>query len=192
MQTLTALPDRFRAGTTVEYFRAPADYPVGDGWTLTLRIRGRNCLDVTATDNGDGRFKITLSATATSGLAAGGYQWVEEASKAGTTYEAGSGTVEITPNLATAGENALRSQAEKDLDLVNAAIERRLTKDMENYSIEGVTLSRAPLDVLIRLRASLEAQVARERNPGTFGRQVGVAFTRPEGSGWPWSWRGGA
>jgi hypothetical protein len=64
LATLSALPDRFNAGTTVKYSRTFADYPASDGWTLALHISGGAYFSIAATVSGT-TFAVTIPASKT-------------------------------------------------------------------------------------------------------------------------------
>lgn len=182
METLTALPDTFAAGTTVKYTRTVADYPATDGWTFTLEIAGEKLLSVEAAASG-GDYAVTISATDSATLTAGTYYFAEKVEKAGEVLRVGSGRVTVEPNLATALAGDLQSQNERMLKAVNAVIESRLgtstgvPKDVEAYSIDGIAVTKIPLERLQILRTQLSTAVARERRGGGIGRQYRYAFT---------------
>lgn len=178
METLYALPASFNAGTSVTYYRAPADYPVADGWTLTLHLAGAKRLDVTATQSGS-YHQVTLTAEETAKLTRGTYTWVERVSKGSEVYDHATGTVDVGLNLATAGDGDAQTENEVLLALVNARLRGRLTADMEAYTIRGRAISKIPFEQLRKFQTQLETAVAQERNPGTFSRPVSFRFVRP-------------
>ena len=69
--TLSALPDRFNAGTTVKYERTFADYPANDGWTMALHLSGGAYFSTAATASG-AAFKVTIAASKTATVAVTG------------------------------------------------------------------------------------------------------------------------
>lgn len=173
---LTALPTSIIAGTTVSYLRTLEDYDPSE-WTLTLYLRGIGQADVQASPEA-GSFRVIIPAN--EGLAGGTYRWEERVSKGAEVYSVGSGFVVVAPDLATAGEGDLQSAAEKELILINAAIQGRIPKDQESYQIAGRALSRIPLRDLYTIRAQLQAAVNREKakTTGRFSRPVKVTFPR--------------
>jgi hypothetical protein len=62
--TLTALPDRFNAGTTVKYTRTHGDYPASQGWSLSLYLNGAASLTILGSPNGNA-FNVTVPAAQT-------------------------------------------------------------------------------------------------------------------------------
>ena len=81
------------------------------------------------------------------------------------------GTWEVKSNL-DADTSDPRSHAKITLEAVEAVIEGRATKDQENYSIAGRSLSRTPVADLLSLRDYYRTEFLREqrverRNNGT-------------------------
>jgi hypothetical protein len=177
MDALTALPSSFAAGTTVKYTRNLADRPANGGWALELVISGRSRLAVNATPSG-ADFAITLPATETAKLGAGLYRWAERASKAGEVFTVGEGSVNVTPDVVAAPVGELQSPDEKELELVIAAIEKRLPADLEAFQIAGRSVNKIPMAELWKRRAVLESRIARAKNGGELGRRHLVSFPR--------------
>ena len=67
MQALTAMPERFPAGTTVEYTRTFADFTPPAGGRCGCTWRARRCFEV-GRPSGDS-FVVTLTASETAKLA---------------------------------------------------------------------------------------------------------------------------
>lgn len=183
MNALTEMPESFAAGTTVKVTFSFSDYPASDGWALKLSLAGPGVLTVDADASGADH-AVTLSAAETAALPAGGYFWSADASKAGETYRADSGKVNVEPNLAAAGAGDLQSSNEKLLVAIDAALASRLgtpgcslPKDIEAYSIDGVTVTKVPLEQLEKMRTKLAYAVAREKRGGGIGIQHRIAFT---------------
>ena len=61
---LTALPDRFNAGTTVKYTRTLGDYPASQGWSLALYLAGAASFSVAGSPNANA-FDVTITAAKT-------------------------------------------------------------------------------------------------------------------------------
>jgi len=183
MQTLYEIPKKFSAGTTVAYYRSPADYPVTEGWTLTVHLAGPSRLDVRATQE-NGFHKFTLSAANTDTLEPGTYRWLERAEKSGAVYDVASGKLTVELNLAKAQEGDAQSENERLLALVRLKLRGRFTSDMETYTVSGPSgtrsIARTPLRELRQIEQSLAALVAQEQNPDSnFGRAIEIQFTRP-------------
>lgn len=101
MSTPTVTPKSFRQGTTVEWILDPSsDYSPDDGWSLVFRFAStEDSRTVSGSNNGDGRFLVTISASASAGYVVGEYGYVAIVSKSGETFELESGTVEVLPDL---------------------------------------------------------------------------------------------
>lgn len=147
MQTLTEMPASFAAGETVEYTRSLSDYPANDGWTLAVHLRGDATANATVTPSG-ADYGVVFEAAKTAGLPAGRYEWAEIATKVGVVKQAATGSVIVTPNIATAGAGALKSDAEKTLAALQAKRDGRLTADQETIQVDGMAISRIPYDSL--------------------------------------------
>ena len=126
-------------------------------------------------------FVVTIAADATgASFQPGLYKWVERVTNAaGEVYEVASGTVTVTPNLAEATEGSEQEWLERAVAALKAHIEGRLPAGMESYQIAGRAVSKIPLKEAVGLLGTLEARLARLRNPGTLTRPVLVSFTPP-------------
>lgn len=177
MSTLSALPCAFAAGETVKYRRSFAEYLATDGWTLTLYIRGAQVLTKAATADGAG-FLVTLAATDTDDLTTPGvYRWAERVSKAAEVFEVAHGTVEVTPNMATATAGQLQTMEEKLLAAIDAVLAGKITDDIVAYTIGGRSITKLSREELMTERRKLQWDVARQRGKGKAGRTRRVSFT---------------
>lgn len=175
--TATAPPDVIVPGTTVKWTSSFSDYPASAGWTLKVylaglsQFAGGNGIAGSASGND---FAFTLSTTDTN-LLAGGYRWQLIATKSGETYLAASGVLTVLEGVAGAAAGS-GSFLEEQLVVVEAAINKRLTADMESYQIAGRAVVKIPMNDLFRLRAEIKAALYRERNPGRIGPSSRIAF----------------
>lgn len=177
MTPSTIIPSAVTAGTTVTFIRVHSEYPPSAGWTAKLHIRGASALDVTAEADGEA-YHYTLTAAQTAALRAGTYTWAERLYRSEEVHQVDSGRIQVDPDVAAAGEGDLQSWAEKTLAIVQAGIDKRLTKDQEGYTIEGIMISRMPAETLLRLRAQLETRINIERT-GRIGQPISVRFNDP-------------
>jgi hypothetical protein len=173
---LTAIPERFAAGTTVEYTKSFSEYPADQGWAVTLWLAGPSGATSFAGTPTGSSFAFALTAALTAGLIAGGYEWKEVASKSGKKYTADSGKVELLPDIEAAGAGDLQSFAEKMIAVIKAEIQRRVTGGMQSYQIHGRAAVLYTLDDLHKLLAKYEADVRLEKS-GAFGTPVRMQFT---------------
>ncbi len=137
-------------------------YPAGDGWTLTyVLLNEAGKITIAASADGDG-FLVDEAAAATAAHAAGRYRWEASVSKDEDRFRVGTGTIEVRPDFAAAESLDTRSHARKVLEKIEAVIERRATKDQEEYTIDGRSLKRTPIPELTALRDRYRAEVRRE------------------------------
>lgn len=178
MNTLTQMPAAFSRGSTVEYTRTVTDYPATAGWTLSVHIAGRSKLSKNASASGSD-YAVLLTAADTAVLEAGTYTWLERVTDGTAVHDVGSGTVTITPNVATAAAGDLRSFDEKALEAIEAALLVDMGSTTVSYQVAGrgeVTMDRREA---MKLRDTLARRVNRSRNGGRLGQTMQVSFRRP-------------
>jgi hypothetical protein len=184
MSVLTALPESFAAGTTVEYIRVVADHLSTQGWTFELVLSGRDRLAVGGVPissdiqnpSNVGGFSLVLAATETRKLRAGVYTFAERVSSGGLVETAGQGLVTVTPDVMAASVGELESPDERELRLVIALIEGREAKGIEAFQIVNRSVNYTRLTDLWQRRAVLEARIARAKRGGQLGRNHLVSF----------------
>lgn len=189
---MTAIPVQFRAGDRVTWTEtgAPED---ATAVTAYLRTNAAEGLTVSAVEGADG-WTFTIPGATTAPLAPGDWQ-----AQVVATVDSDSETVRVSsftllPSLTYSGSATaidLRSDAQKQLDLVNEAINAILGGAQEYYIGTGFTTSggrrvrRADLPALWEVRRNLMAQVAAEKraeaaaNGRNAERHVFVNFTTP-------------
>lgn len=168
-------PARITEGDTVKWRDGAGSDTLGNAitsadWTLTYYFRfNRNNHGATAVGTAYGTgWAFTLSATTTDGFHADdtGY-WQAVASKAAEKVTLGSGQFQIDANLAYAGTPAAfdnRSQAQKDLDAVQAAIRAIVSGGaVAEYTIGSRRLKKMEMTDLLQLESKLKAEVKREQ-----------------------------
>jgi hypothetical protein len=169
------IPSQIRAGDTVTWRDEAARDNLGNAitssaWTLTYFIRfNRNNHGATAVGVASGSgWQFTLSAATTGGFHEDdtGY-WQAVATKAGETITIGAGQFEVDANLAYTGTPAAfdnRTQAQKDLDAVQAAIRAIVSGGVvQEYKIGTRSLKKYELADLLALESTLKASVKREQ-----------------------------
>lgn len=154
------------AGDTLAFSKAVPDYPASEGWTLTYRLAPRSssgaAITFDAAADGD-EYAIEVAASTTDGWAAGDYAWSAYVSKDDQRFTVDSGLVEIKPDpSAIAPGTDTRSHARKVLAAIEAVIERRATKDQEEYRIGERMLKHTPIPELVRLRETYRREVRDE------------------------------
>lgn len=165
-EPLSRAPSTITAGETVQWYQDVPDseWAPGGDYALKVYLRGASILTLTATDD-EGAWLVTVPVAQSEGLTAGRYEWVAYAESGdGTTrYRVATGTLEVTANLVTATAGARVSHAERTLAVIEAAIEGRLTLDMQSYVIDGRDVEMIPILELTRLRGVYAAMVSRQK-----------------------------
>lgn len=154
------------AGETLNYTATLADYPANDGWLLRLLMNPRaGGVVITVQGTADGvKHLVQAASVTTSAWVPGDYAIELWAIKGAEQYRIDSGQLRIEPSLLAAAAGLdTRSQAEKDLEAVDAMLRGKAGSDVQAYTIAGRSLSRYPLPDLIKLRDRLRADVASER-----------------------------
>lgn len=142
------------------------DIKASAGWALKYVAVGKLgviSINASADDDNADDFKFSASAATTGAYTAGDYQWQLVATLTTTRYTIATGIVTVLDNIA--GRSALydnRSHAKKVLDAIEAVIEGRASQDQMGYTIAGRSLSRTPLQDLMRLRAMYKAEYESE------------------------------
>lgn len=164
-------PTTLHAGDSVAWSRDVPAHPADDGWSLQYVFSGPDRHSVDAIAAAPYRVELVASVTAT--WAPGLYRWVALAIKGDARVTVASGRLQVDPNLATAEPGDVRSHAQRMLDLIEAALEKRIPKDQQSYEIDGQRLDRIPIERLNALRLQYRREVARERaRRWPFGRPV--------------------
>ena len=155
---------KIMAGLSYEWTDAGGDYPASDGYTLyyvLLNASGKITFNSTASG---ADHVISLSATSTSSWTAGTYNWYSYASDGTNKYPVAEGTIEIIANVITSSTLDGRSHAKKALDAIEAAIERRASKEQLNISIAGRSIQYMTMEELIKARSHYLWLVKQEEN----------------------------
>ena len=181
-------PETIVAGDQVKWKRTDlgTDYPntaYSLRYSSRLEAAGSTTFDVASADSGD-NFLMTIAHGTTASLSTGVYHWqlyiLRDSDSARLTFD--SGTWEIIANR-DADTTDPRTHAKITLDAVEAVIEGRATKDQENYSIAGRSLSRTPVADLLSLRDYYrtefirEQRVERRKNGTGTGAQILARFS---------------
>lgn len=170
-------PVELRAGDSWNWNRTVTDYSAADGWTLTYSIIGPSVLHLDSnsiTADGAG-WQVRVVRTRTEPLQPGRYDWYAFVSDADERYEIGRGSLSVTQNVAAMGDGR-KSFARRQLEVVEAAMEGRLTADIESYAINGRAVSKIPYAQLRGEYVRLSWEVWGEDNPGVAYPDIEVAF----------------
>lgn len=184
MEIPTFPPTSFRTGETVKWTTSDPDHLPTASWVLTFEASSQtSVISGTGTNNGDGSFLVTLTASATGTASTGDYFWTERVSKGTGTalerYTVRSGWMEILPSMGTAID--ARSHARKMLDAIELVLEGKAPQDVASYSVAGRSLQRLTYEELLVARDRYRSEVAREVTAERIAMGLGsrrTVFTR--------------
>jgi len=179
------LPSVITAGTTIEWVDEATTAGINEtisspDWTLEYYLRTNTASEGhTATgtqyQNSTG-WQFTISATDSAGFDAGNWFWSARAFKSGKVFEIGSGELEVKQSLQYSGTPAAidnRTQAQKDLDSVQAAIRTLIEDKAAEYSIGNRRFKRQDLATLITRESQLKSIVFSERRASMIAQGLG-------------------
>lgn len=164
-------PTKLYAGDSATWSRDVPGRPASAGWGLRYVFSGPAVHTVNASPGAP--FLVELSADETAAWSPGLYRWVARVSRGDQRLTVASGLLEVAPNLETAEPFDPRSHARRMLELIEAALEKRIPKDQQSYEIDGQRLDRIPIERLDALRTKYRREVQRQnasRSP--YGRSV--------------------
>lgn len=168
------IPAQIRAGDTIKW-RDDAGVDnlgneiISSTWTLTYYLRTNTASEgstVVGTSYGNG-WEFTISATTSAAFDAGDWYWQAIATSGSDKVTLGAGQLEVLAALEYSGTPGAfdgRSQAQKDLDAVQAAIRALVSGGVvKEYTIGNRNLKKYDLPDLLQLEAKLKAEVKREQ-----------------------------
>ncbi len=168
------IPAQIRAGDTIRWRDVAGRDNLGNAidsssWTLTYYLRFNKTHEgatVVGTAYGTGWEFLIAQGTST-GFDAGQWYWQAEATKSGEHVTLGAGQLEVLPGLSYAGQPSAfdgRSQAQKDLEAVQAAIRAIISGGaVAEYTIGNRRLKKMEMTDLLMLEGKLKAEVKREQ-----------------------------
>jgi hypothetical protein len=167
------IPAQIRAGDTVKWRDVAGRDNLGNAidssWTLTYYLRtDKNHEGATVVGTAYGTGWEFLIAQGTSALFdAGQWYWQAEATKSGEHVTLGAGQLTVLVGLSYTGQPAAfdgRSQAQKDLEAVQAAIRAIVSGGVvQEYKIGTRSLKKYEMADLIALEGKLKVEVKREQ-----------------------------
>jgi hypothetical protein len=179
------IPAQIRAGDTVKWRDDAAADNLGnpisssDGWALYYYLRTNTASEgatVTGTAYGTG-WEFTISQATTAAFDAGQWYWQAEARNSGVHQTLGAGQLEVLPGLSYTGAPGAfdgRTQAQKDLDAVQAAIRAIISGGaVAEYTIGSRRLKKMEMTDLLMLESSLKAEVKREQKASLIANGLG-------------------
>ena len=168
------IPSEIRAGDTIQWRDVEGVDNLGNAissasWTLTYYLRTNTASEgatVVGTAYGTG-WEFTIAAGTSSGFDAGQWYWQALATSGTSKVTLGSGQLTVLATLsyaATPGAFDGRTQAQKDLDAVQAAIRAIVAGGVaKEYTIGNRNLKKYDMADLLQLEAKLKAEVKREQ-----------------------------
>lgn len=185
------LPLILFSGDKLEFTESESDYKASDGWTMKYDIIHPTATKIALVSTADGdNHKFSISSATSAGWTVGKYRFVRYADGgAGTKEHLDRGNIEVKPDIVALSTYDFRSHALKTLEALEAAIERRATKEQMSISI-GVRgssrqLQYLAMDELIRARNYYQNLVNREDQDDLIaqgkspGNKVLIQFTNP-------------
>jgi len=178
------IPKQIRAGdivqwrdnSTTDVFGEPISSP---DWTVTyyLRTNASEGATVASTAYTDG-WQFTIASSTTVNFASGDWYFQAVADKSGAEKQTiATGRFEVLAPLSYSGTPAAydgRSQINKDLDLVEAAIRALLNNGVvQEYKIGNRTAKKYDLSELLVLKAALKAELVREQKAEKIANGLG-------------------
>jgi len=151
------------AGDTVQWTKSIPDYPATDGWTLTydFQLPGSTASPITfnASSSGAG-YSVTLAkGTTDDWTTPGDYLWTSTVGNGTARHTVERGTVTIVSDPAAAYG---ATHATRTLAIIELALEGRLPRGLEMYTIGGQQVQRISSEALSRLRDKYKAEVKAE------------------------------
>jgi len=169
------LPNIIVAGTTIEWVDEATIAGINEtisapDWTLEYFLRTNTASEghiATGTQySASTGWEFSISATDSANFDAGNWFWAARAFKGAKVFEIGTGELEVRQSLQYSGDPLAidnRTQTEKDLDAVKAAIRAIVADKAAKYSIGNRSFERVNLPELRAREAELQARVFSEK-----------------------------
>jgi hypothetical protein len=150
---------------------APASYSLK--YSARLENSGSTEIEITASESGSD-YIVEVSQSTSASFKAGIYHWqayiIRTSDSERLTVD--SGTWEIISNRDVSTTDP-RNHVKRVLDNIEAVLEGRSSKDQENYSIQGRSLSRTPIPDLMVLRDRYKAMYVQEKRAERIKNNLG-------------------
>lgn len=162
-----AEPLRVTAGDSLLWQREDitADYPPGDGYTLSYRFAplAGGAPNTVEAEGGSGIWRVPIAASITATWAPGEWSWAAAISKAGARVVVATGGFMVDPDPLADTAPDRRSHARRVLDAINATIEGRASKSQLKTTFEdGRSIEHIPHSELLAMRRRYAALVKTE------------------------------
>lgn len=175
-----SVPSDFAIGESLSWKKTYSDYPADDGWTLNYYFRGvGEGFDVEADAEGSS-FIVTVPKTLTENMSVGRYSFQAFVAKGDEVIEVDAGEVSVFPSLSALTPSTSydgRSQNEKILEAIDAALEGKATKDQLDYSIGDRQLRRYDINEMLKMRQTFQKLVNEEKLRERRKKGLGIGKT---------------
>ena len=178
----TSEPSQITAGDSLAWSLALSDYLPNAGWTLSYALTGPSTQRVDAAASADGTsFVVAVPTATTAAWAPGSYLFTAFVSRGDERLTLYSRALEVLPNPLVGSPT---THAQRSLALIQAALEGRIPRGLEETTIDGQMISRIPMTQLYDLKEKYQREVLAEQSAarsaaGVRRRQtVSVRFTR--------------
>lgn len=170
-------------GDSLSVLDTYADYPASVGWVLKYRFVPRisgTAIQLTAVAEVDS-YRITASSTTTASWIAGNYAWSKWVEKGTERQTLESGEIVFLPDPAQMAVGTdTRGHVEKVLANIEAMLEGKATKDVQEYTIADRQLKHYSIPELLVWRDRYKAQLANEKASAAgskgLGRKIYMRF----------------
>ena len=181
------IPSQIEAGDTVQWRDDAGVDNLGNAvssatYTLTYYLRTNNTHEgatVVGTAYGTG-WEFTIAAGTSAAFDAGDWYFQAIATKTGSTITLGTGQLQVKTTLSYTGQPAAfdgRTQTEKDLDAIQAAIRSLLNNGIvKEYTIGNRSLKKYDLPDLLALETKYKAELKREQKAQLIANGLGNPF----------------
>ncbi len=178
-------PSLIVAGDTVQWTKTLTDYSAVD-WTLSysFQIPGSTSQPITFDADADGaNYSITVDSSDTADWPPANYVWTSYVTNiSDERHTISQSTVTISPDPAAAYG---ATHATRTLAIIEAALENRLPRGLEMYTIDGQQVQKLTHEALSRLRDKYKAEVKAENDAARVAaglpskRTMWASFRRP-------------
>ena len=150
---------------------APASYSLK--YSARLENSGSTEIEITASESGSD-YIVEVSQSTSAFFKAGIYHWqayiIRTSDSERLTVDSGTWEIISNRDLSTTDP---RNHVKRVLDNIEAVLEGRSSKDQENYSIQGRSLSRTPIPDLMVLRDRYKAMHVQEQRAERIKNNLG-------------------
>lgn len=176
---LTQFPNSIQAGLSLRVIVTAPEFPAS-AWQARAYLRGPSTINLVAAADGESHLFYQCFAD-TQDWVSGLYDYSVKVFNERDAFEIERGQVTVVVDRALISSTYdARNHEQRVLEAIEAVIEKRATKDQESYTINGRTLTRTPIEELLKLRSHYRAEIAQMKRGGRgkrlAGRQLKVRF----------------